>query len=159
MNLIIKTTGRKLLKFAMESSSSTSSSVDSAGSNFSLIGSILEYDCPIYGNNSDYVIAQVTFWGEGVTLSAVALFGILGNLFSSIVLARQELRNSFNLLLIALAFFDTCYITGSLLETLRKGFDLATQTHLLLFPYLLYPGQMIAMTGSVFMIVAIAFER
>lgn len=121
--------------------------------------SFIEYDCPVYGNNSDHIIEQVNFWVEGVGLSAVATFGIIGNLLASVILSRHELRNSFNLLLIGLAFFDTCYILGSLLETFRKSFKVATQTHLLLFPYLLYPGQMIAMTGSVFMIVAIAFER
>ncbi|TRY76222.1 hypothetical protein TCAL_14732 [Tigriopus californicus] len=123
------------------------------------LSSFIEYDCPVYGNNSDHIIDQVIFWVEGVGLSAVATFGIIGNLLASVILSRHELRNSFNLLLIGLAFFDTCYIVGSLLETVRKSFRVATQTHLLLFPYLLYPGQMIAMTGSVFMIVAIAFER
>ena len=69
------------------------------------------------------------------------------------------MRNAFNLLLIALAFFDSCYLFGSILEALRKHFDLTTKLHLLLFPYLLYPGQMIVMTASVFMTVAIAMER
>ena len=36
---------------------------------------------------------------------------------------------------------------------------MSTDLHIMLFPYLLYPGQMMAMTGSIFMIVAIAFER
>jgi hypothetical protein len=36
---------------------------------------------------------------------------------------------------------------------------MATDLHIMLFPYLLYPGQQIALTGSIFMIVAIAFER
>jgi hypothetical protein len=39
------------------------------------------------------------------------------------------------------------------------SFGLATNVHLMLFPYVLYPGQNIAMTVSVFLIVAIAFER
>lgn len=36
---------------------------------------------------------------------------------------------------------------------------MATDLHIILFPYLLYPGQNLAMTGAIFMIVAIAFER
>jgi len=31
------------------------------------------------------------------------------------------------MLLIGLAFFDTCYIVGSLLETVRKSFRAASQ--------------------------------
>ena len=69
------------------------------------------------------------------------------------------MRNSFNLLLIALSCFDTCYLVGSVLESMRKCFQLETDLHTMLFPYLLYPGQMIAMSGSVFMTVAIAMER
>ena len=34
-----------------------------------------------------------------------------------------------------------------------------SRTHLLLFPYFLYPGQTIMMTASIFMTVAIAMER
>jgi hypothetical protein len=69
------------------------------------------------------------------------------------------MRNSFNLLLIALACFDSCYLFGSILESFRKSFDLATDVHTLMFPYLLYPGQMMMMSASVFMTVAIAMER
>lgn len=58
-----------------------------------------------------------------------------------------------------LALFDGCYLLFSLLESVRKSFRAASQVQLLLYPHLLYPGVMIAMTGSVFMIVAIAFER
>ena len=41
----------------------------------------------------------------------------------------------------------------------RTSFNMATDVHVILFPYLLYPGQNIAMTVSIFLIVAIAFER
>ena len=39
------------------------------------------------------------------------------------------------------------------------SFNLASDLHLMLFPYLLYPGQQTAMTISIFLIVAITFER
>ena len=42
-----------------------------------------------------------------------------GNLVFSFVLTRKELRNSFNLLLVALAFFDCCYLIGAQLEVIR----------------------------------------
>lgn len=63
----------------------------------------------------------------------------------SLVLCTREMRNPFNLLLVALACFDSCYLTGSILESIRKCFTaLSTSTHTLLFPWLLYPGQVIA---------------
>jgi hypothetical protein len=45
------------------------------------------------------------------------------------------------------------------LESFRKQFGLATDIHIILFPYLLYPFNQIAITGSIFMTVAIALER
>ncbi|TRY67647.1 hypothetical protein TCAL_15804, partial [Tigriopus californicus] len=134
----------------------------------------MDLDCPEYGPYSDYYIQQVRFWVEGVIQTIVAIPGLIGNGISdkltsfscipgnivfSLLLTRKDLRNSFNLLLVALAFFDSCYIIGAVLETLRTSFDLASDIHLMLFPYLLYPGQNIAMTVSIFLIVAIAFER
>ncbi len=48
---------------------------------------------------------------------------------------------------------------GAILEALRKRFDLATDVHILLFPHVIYPLHMMAMTGSILMTVAIALER
>ena len=62
-------------------------------------------------------------------------------------------------MLIVLAFFDTFYLFGSILESFRKSFNLKTDIHIILFPYLLYPGQMVVMMCSVYMTVAIAIER
>ena len=44
------------------------------------------------------------------------------------------MRNSFNLLLIALSLFDTCYLVGSILESMRKSFEVHSEWHTLLFP-------------------------
>ena len=43
-----------------------------------------------------------------------------GNIVFSVILTRRDLRNSFNLLLVALAFFDSCYIVGAILESIRQ---------------------------------------
>ena len=52
-----------------------------------------------------------------------------------------------------------CIESHESLVHLRTCFDMASDVHIILFPYLLYPGQNIAMTVSIFLIVAIAFER
>ncbi len=41
------------------------------------------------------------FWLEGVLLCAVGIFGMVGNLLSIVVLTKNELRNSFNMLLVS----------------------------------------------------------
>ncbi len=42
---------------------------------------------------------------------------------------RDEMRNSFNLLLIALICFDSWYLFGSILEAFRRTFGLSTDLH------------------------------
>ncbi|TRY80550.1 hypothetical protein TCAL_10965, partial [Tigriopus californicus] len=70
-----------------------------------------------------------------------------------------DMRNSFNLLLIVLSCFDNVYLLGGILEAIRRDFGLATKSHIILFPYFLYPVQSIAMTGSILLTVTIALER
>ena len=57
---------------------------------------------------------------------------------------REDMRNSFNFLLIALICMDSCYLIGAMLESFRKCFALASDIHIHLFPYFLYPGLNIA---------------
>ena len=67
---------------------------------------------------------------------------------------------SFNILLTCLAAYDTYYMVGAVLETIRKFFPfLRSDIHVKLFPHLLYPLHQTSITGSIFMTVALAFER
>ena len=90
---------------------------------------------------------------------ALGVLGLLGNLISCFILTRKAMRSAFNLLLVTLAAFDMWYLMGAILESFRKSFSMATDLHMVLFPYFLYPMHQTAMTGSIFMTVAIAFER
>ena len=76
-----------------------------------------------------------------------------------VILSDKDMRNSFNFMLMALSFCDAWYLFGSILESFRKSFNLMSKTHMYLFPHFLFPGQMIAMTASIYLIVAISFER
>ena len=51
---------------------------------------------------------------------------IVGNFVASVILSRKEMRNAFNLLLLIMACFDSTYLFGSILESFRKEFHLAT---------------------------------
>jgi hypothetical protein len=57
------------------------------------------------------------------------------------LLFRDEMRNSFNMLLVALICFDSWYLFGSILESFRRNFELSSNLHVILFPYVLYPAQ------------------
>lgn len=116
-------------------------------------------NCPDYSDQGEEILSELSFWMEGILQTSVAICGLFCNIVSTIVLADREMQNSFNLLLIALSVFDIGYLLGSILESFRKSFNLVTALHTSLFPCFLYPGQMIMMTASIFMTVAIAMER
>ena len=122
----------------------------------------IQLDCPDYGKEEEEMLQKVQFAIEGVVQTTVAILGILGNSLASFILCtRKEMRNAFNLLLVTLACFDSCYLFGSILESFRKSdiFNLATDMHVILFPHLLYPFTQFTFTASIFMTVAIALER
>ncbi len=81
------------------------------------------------------------------------------NFFLYASLDREDMRNSFNFLLIALICMDSGFIVFFVLDCFRKDFGLASDAHLVIFPYFLYPCISISMTCSVFMTVGIALER
>jgi len=96
-------------------------------------------DCPYYSLADIDLLDRVSFWIEGVLLVAVACFGVVGNAVASVIVSRREMRNSFNLLLVSMAVFDSTYLAGSVLESVRKTFDAASDAHVALFPHVLYP--------------------
>ncbi|XP_059098618.1 FMRFamide peptide receptor frpr-18-like [Tigriopus californicus] len=118
-----------------------------------------DLDCPTFSEEDENTIEFFSFWVEGVANVVMAALGLVANTVSSLILCKEDMRNSFNFLLIALFFMDSCYLVGSITEAIRKSFNAATSLHLYMFPYFLYPCLSIAMTCSVFMTVAVALER
>jgi hypothetical protein len=88
---------------------------------------VSDLKCPEYSDESDRLISAFSYWCEGVALCAVAAAGLLGNTLAAAILAGKRMRNSFNLMLVALATYDNLYLLGAILEALRKKFDLATR--------------------------------
>ena len=134
-------------------------STTEASSSNGTINDTLPLECPEYSPETGLLVEEFAFWIEGVCLCLIAIPGIFGNCLSSYILAGKSMRNSFNLLLIALAMYDNTYLVCAMLESIRKLFHFQTDIHILLFPYFLYPLHMMAMTGSILMTVAIALER
>ncbi|CAB4067276.1 unnamed protein product [Lepeophtheirus salmonis] len=99
------------------------------------------------------------FGWKGLLNVFFAVAGLIGNFVSARILKKEDMRNSFNLMLIALVCMDSTYLLSSIIESFRISFNMATELHIHLFPYLLYPVLSVAMTASVFMTVGIALER
>ena len=81
-----------------------------------------------------------------------------GNIASIFLLTRKELSSFFNQLLAVLCSFDMVYLLTMMLEAIRN-LGLETSVHVIIFSYLLYPLNAIAMMGSIYMTIVIGFER
>jgi len=115
-----------------------------------------ELNCYNSTEQNDALLQNIGFWVEGVLPIIIGVPGIVGNVFAAIILSGKTMRNSFNILLIALAIYDSGYV---LLDIFQKRSELHNNFYVMIFPYLLYPLEMIAMTGSILLTVAIAIER
>jgi len=95
-----------------------------------------------------------------VTMIVVAGLGLLGNTFSVFVLARREMRNCFNNILIALNICDSLHLIFAIMDAVRNSFGELYPAHLLhIFPYIHYPFYRISLCASIFLIISVAIER
>ena len=76
--------------------------------------------CPVYNKFDDLMVEKTGFWIDGVASSSVAIVGLVANTVAAYVLARPSMRNSFNLLLVALTVIDNAYLFFTILENFRK---------------------------------------
>ena len=83
--------------------------------------------CPIYSENDKRLLAFFSFWIEGILTSLVAVLGIFGNTIVSFIISNKEMRNSFNLLLVSLACFDSTYVSNFNYIMLLKTSHFTTQ--------------------------------
>ena len=83
--------------------------------------------CPIYSENDKRLLAFFSFWIEGILTSLVAVLGIFGNTIVSFIISNKEMRNSFNLLLVSLACFDSTYVSSFNYIILLKSTHFTTQ--------------------------------
>lgn len=80
-------------------------------------GHMVEYlDCPVYSEADKRLLNFFSFWVEGILTTAFAILGIFGNTIVSVIIAQRDMRNSFNLLLVSLACFDSTYVSTNYLS-------------------------------------------
>jgi len=115
--------------------------------------------CPRYDTADIILIKQASWWLEGVTQSILCVVGILTNTFSIFILARKELCNTFNQLLICLAVVDVIYMLCMLTISLGDVLQLLESVHIILTPYIIHPLKSITLSASVLMMISIATER
>ena len=72
----------------------------------------------------------------------------------------RSLRNVFHSLLVILAFVDITLLSLAILDySLVRGFDIHFNWYYQAFPLVIYPAINMGLTASIFLVVAIAYER
>ena len=119
-----------------------------------------DVNCPEFTEMDKYIVSIFRYWTSGVLLCSVGLLGLIMNMMAIFILSsRSANRIFFNKLLISLFIFDCIYLLMEIIDNLRSQFRVVTQVHKLLYPYLLRPLMKVSLTASIFMTVAIAYER
>ena len=117
-------------------------------------------NCPEFTDMDKYIVSIFRYWTSGVLLCSVGLLGLIMNMMAIFILSsRAANRIFFNKLLISLFIFDCIYLLMEIIDKIRLQFGVVTQIHKLLYPYLLRPLMKVSLTASIFMTVAIAYER
>ena len=98
---------------------------------------------------------ELASWVDFFTSDMVAFLGIFGNVIIITIRLQMRLRNTFNRLLVALAFFDNFILVIFLTKSICKS----AKMFRFIFPYLIWPLGNFAVRGSCLMTVIIAYER
>ena len=88
--------------------------------------------CPSLTEAEERMVENAAFWLDGVAKATVALLGVASNILAGYVLCKPNMKNSFNLCLVALAWIDTIFLVGSILESFRKRYvhiDICLKIH------------------------------
>ena len=116
--------------------------------------------CPEFTKSDWTIISACRYWISGITLCGVGLLGLILNITAICMLAsRASKRIFFNNLLIGLFIFDSVFVFLEIVDKFRDAFSLLTDIHIFMYPYVLRPLTKISFTSSIFMTVAIAYER
>jgi hypothetical protein len=79
---------------------------------------------------------------------------------SIVVLTVRAMRNVFHSLLVVLAIVDTILLGLSILDyAIVRGMNISFNWYYQAFPYGIYPTTNMVLTASIFIVVAIAYER
>ena len=123
-------------------------------------GSFTSMNCGI----ADPINSQIHFWVEGIMLSTISAFGVLGNIVTFFVLSNIQSRyNIFNKLLMQLVTGDSISLMVMFVDfSLRKGFQCFTLDDVWygsIWPKIIYPSIKISYTWIMCCTMAITIER
>ena len=122
--------------------------------------SSLLLDCPNLTEEDKKLYLIFSYWVGGIGISCVAIPGLMTNIIATFILLRSVSKeNNFNALIASLCIFDSVFLLFHILDVFRKYFNIEDKLLITLFPKFIHPIRNICFTASIFMTVAIAYER
>lgn len=119
------------------------------------------YSC--YESHQDYqhFLDLSSFWLQGVTMTVIGVFGLIGNITTLYVLPQIKSNRSFHKMLFCLIIIDSTVIVFFVGDVSIIGQFLSPEPYIyrVAYPYLIHPFRNMALTASIFMVVAISAER
>ncbi|TRY76614.1 hypothetical protein TCAL_13459 [Tigriopus californicus] len=114
-------------------------------------------DKAVYG----HWVAQSTFWVEGVAVTVVGTFGLIGNILTMLIFRQIKINKNFNNLLIILSFCDFLLILDVMGEMSIIGVFMGKEPmwFKVLYPWIIHPLRGFIQTTSMYMVVAVSTER
>ena len=117
-------------------------------------------NCPNLTEEDKNVFRILSYWVGGVGICCVAIPGLIMNFTATFMLLKSVSKtNNFNPLIASLCIFDSVFLLLHIIDVFRKYFNVEDKLLVLLFPKMIYPVRNIGFTASIFMTVAIAYER
>ncbi|CAB4066112.1 unnamed protein product [Lepeophtheirus salmonis] len=102
----------------------------------------------ICGVPNEALRASLEIWADGVTVSAIGIFGLVGNILSILTISTMNRLKLFYKLILTLAVFDLMFITCGGLLMVQQAFQFQSDIYNALFPHIIYPGSGFSMTAS-----------
>ena len=109
-----------------------------------------------------HIVDLFSYWCEGIGILAIGIPGLLGNFVSAVILSTSDemKANVFNYLLTGLSIVDSMLIVLSCIDySIVRGLNMHFNWYGHAFPYFIYPAVNIVLCLSIFVVVAIAYER
>ena len=117
-------------------------------------------------------LIQVYFWLGVVVQCVIACTGLLGNTLSVLIFTSKELRSTFHMLLVVLAFFDLGCLIPTIIEVIVYMYDYKTQgtvfpdpsykpnvVFFYLYPKFIRPLEFICLLASEYFTVIMSLDR
>ena len=117
-------------------------------------------------------LVNAYFWLDGVVRCSIACIGIMGNIVTIIIFSSKELRSTFHIFLVVLAWFDLGYLFLTLLEEIPQMQDIVSQgttypdpkcnlniVWVYLYPLFIHPLQYVFLTASEYFTMVISIDR